>query len=137
VVVEECVEELRTEIDQSCVRACQREAPQQHIESNRLGGVVALVAEVCFVDDLCELPERGIVEVVAAEDRLEAAVSLARASLGFHERASPVGNQRQPLVEAAPRSGANRRLLGRRSEPVEPEHEAGSTAFCGGKALNR
>jgi hypothetical protein len=50
------------------------QAAQDYVEAGRLGGVVPAVVEVGFVDDARDRPQGGVGELVAAQDRFEAAV---------------------------------------------------------------
>jgi len=57
------------------------QAPQHHVQARRLGRVVALVGQVGPVHDGGDLPQDRVGEVLAAQDRLEAAVPAVEAQL--------------------------------------------------------
>ncbi len=50
-------------------------AAQQDVEAGRLGRVVTIVPKIGFVDDLGYLPQDRVVELVAAQERLEGAIA--------------------------------------------------------------
>src|SRR5215213_9392250 len=74
VVLVEPVEQWRGVRKYLIVGAHHRQSAQRHVETWGFGGVEALVVEVRLVHDFSELPQHRVVELVAAQDRLERAV---------------------------------------------------------------
>src|SRR5207237_8239852 len=73
-VLVEAVEQRAREREQLVAVAHHRQPAQEHIEAGCFRRVEALVREVGFVNDLRDLPQHRIMDLVAAQERLEAAV---------------------------------------------------------------
>src|SRR5207244_3410702 len=99
-VLVEAIKERSREREQLFVVAHHRQPTQQHVESGSLGRVVALVGEVGLVHDLRDLPEHRIAELVAAQERLEAAVAAVVGELDTtHVERSRVGRHLIRVVD--------------------------------------
>src|SRR5439155_1586126 len=99
-VLVEAVEEGAGDGQHLLIVGHHRQAPADHVEPGCLGGVVAVVGQIGLVHHAGDVPEDGIVEVVAAQDRLEAAVVAVVGQLdAAHVERGGVGRNLERVVD--------------------------------------
>src|SRR6266508_291007 len=78
----QAVEQRSGDLKHLLVVGHEGQSPQERVEPRTLRGVVSLVAEVGLVHHLGDRPQHRILQVVALEERLEAAITAVMGELG-------------------------------------------------------
>jgi hypothetical protein len=107
-VLVDSVEHRAGQAQDLVVAAGHGQAAQDNVEAGGFGCVVALVVQVGLVDDRRDPPQDRVVQVVGAQDGLEAAVAgvVGQLGAGDVERVAPAGISAGSATKANSASGS-------------------------------